>query len=187
LRAELQPASDNVSSTDGPTDEDSSDDASDRRQDSDAIDRLDSALQRLERSIAVQLSPSQWGEAPNALDVFRRLSPQARALLRELAVGTRSHLTRQEYRRLAVSPVGDALAELRATGLLAPLAGENDSGAREVVYWIPGPRIELVGAGLMLAPPEPPGVTRQVHQVLERVGFFKRAREWREAHQGQES
>lgn len=153
---------------------------SDRDITAERLTAMDEAINRLERSLESQLvsvanREPQGGEAA-ALDVFRRLSPTARALVRAL-VESRSHLTRSEYLQLRRTPLREQLAELRGAGLLTPLAATGDaSGRPQVVYWVPGSRLGLVGSGLLLAPPEPAVVTDRVRTALERIGYAERIR-----------
>jgi len=97
------------------------------------------------------------------------LSPKAQALLRSLS--SSYHLTRDQYTKLRHSPISTALLELRAAGLLVPLSGDDDSGGKIPVYWLPSGSSRRTRAALELVG-EPPAVIQDiVNKELQNIEY----------------
>ena len=151
------------------------------------LERLNNAVRRLERRLEYQLrSGQQIDPRDDVIMSLRRLSPLARALIREIATN-RGHLNRREYMRLRdYRDMRNAVTELRSAGLLVPLIS-NDDDDEGPVYWIAGPKLPIVGAGLLMASPDPSVVRARVNDVLREIGYLPRieeARRQREAREG---
>jgi hypothetical protein len=137
------------------------------------IERIEQALQDLQRTVAAQLRARSNSSRSNSFDFLLKrisaLSVEARALLSSVASG--AHLDRNQYRTAAKSTVlRGPLRELRAAGLIVPLEGLDENQEGVPVYWLPGtPKMTRLALSMLPEPPVETGKT--IHQALREIGY----------------
>ncbi len=135
------------------------------------FDQIKESLDRLQD--ALPFASDRRIAEPSLLDHVvseaKPLTPEARELLFTIR---RSHLTRDEYRKLLRSPLRDALRMLRTVGLLVPRAGAEEG--QDVVYYYPSGVYQVIEVAQKLLPPTPPEVRETVARELRNVGYARR-------------
>lgn len=144
------------------------------KDDQSVIDEINQALARLEETIEAQLESnpprSRRAETDALYNTLESLSPYALALLAELV--RNKHLTAKQYKDLANGPLANALAELRNSALLIPLAGFDEDLEEIPVYWLsPDIPPQLVNGLLPLVNPPAKARVDRVRHELARVGY----------------
>jgi hypothetical protein len=135
--------------------------------------KLDGLIQRLEGTLAAQMRGEPSSERAGALvdhasDLLRSLSPTARTLA-SLISGF--HLSRQQYLALAKGALSDAIAELRAAGILVPLRGVGPDGKQIPVYFYPPQLTKVLRAVIPLMPSPPEETLSLVANELKRIKY----------------
>jgi hypothetical protein len=140
-----------------------------------AVDRIDKALRRLERSVEAQLSSgvsetsSRLQRLSRVEQTLEKLNPEARELLGQLSRG--GPLTRTQYMQLRMGPLGPAMAELRHYALIAPLREVSAEENAEPVYFMSPSINRLVRPILSLLDPVPRLTREHVASGLRAVGY----------------
>lgn len=135
--------------------------------------RINDTLQRLESTLAAQIRTEASADTASviidqALAIIKNLTPEARALLREI---TQGHLTRRQYSALVKGPLAKAVRELRDAGVLVPLQGVDEEGSEIPVYYFPARMANAIRAVIQVIGAAPPHVIEVVKRELERVGY----------------
>lgn len=135
---------------------------------------IERVLDSVEASLAAQLRNQPATSRPSeALDstvaAARTLSQGAQELLRQIA---RVHLGRDEYRKLAQGKFGDALHELRASGLLIPLQHRSEDGKPLPCYWFSPQMASVIRNAVRFLEKSDPGLRDEVRHELVRVGYL---------------
>lgn len=140
-----------------------------------AIQHLDEAVQRLERTMRAQLRSggSQSSSRSDRFEVLQarlqNVSVEARELARQLALS--KHLTRDQYRKLLEGPLARPLRELRQDAILVPLQGRDPDGTEIPVYFFAPGNYRLVQPVISFLEPTPRDVRERVRGVLESTGY----------------
>lgn len=140
-----------------------------------AVERLDSAVDRIERTLQAQLSTSTSGRTTaERLDALMRrvadLSPPAREVMRVM-IEVGRHLTRQQFMELRQTPTGEAVQELRRASVIGPLRSRAE-GTDEPVYYFAPSTSEYVPAVVALQSAATQAVSKTVRDDLRRVGYL---------------
>ena len=137
-------------------------------------DEIERVLSSVEASLTAQLRNQPARSRPSeALDTTvaaaRTLSQGAQELLRQIS---RVHLERDEYRKLTQGRFGDALHELRASGLLIPLQHRNEDGKPIPCYWFSPDMASVIRNAVRFLDKSEPSLRDEVRQELVRVGYL---------------
>jgi hypothetical protein len=135
---------------------------------------IERVLDSVEASLAAQLrnqpSTSRPSEAlDSTVTAARTLSQGAQELLRQIS---RVHLERDEYRKLAQGKFGDALHELRASGLLIPLQHRSEDGKPIPCYWFSPQMAAVIRNAVRFLEKSDPTLREEVREELVRVGYL---------------
>jgi hypothetical protein len=136
-------------------------------------DRLDALLQRLESYLGAQIATESRTDGPGAafdqaMRLLQALTPEALAIAIQISDG---HITREQYIQLVDGPLGPALVEMRATGLLVVLSGFDAERRRIPVYWYSHASFRGIRAAAQMTEAPPRAVMDRVRAELKRVGY----------------
>lgn len=141
-----------------------------------AIEKLENAMKRLERTVGAQLSSSTQPPVNSAERFVRlqtqleRLSPLAREVARQLAHSSQ-HLTRAQYGALRHGELGEALVELQRNAILGPLKGTDADGSSIPVYYLPPGTHRFVVPVLAMMDPIPRQFRDKVRHALLEIEY----------------
>jgi hypothetical protein len=136
------------------------------------VDQLEKYIKDLETSLVAQLKTAHSDVRPSVKfdevsETIRQLSEPAYAVLRAIRY---RHLTQKQYRDLSDGPYGQAIAELRRNGLLAPVVHKTDRGP-EPCYFMPASTSRLASAAMQVLPKPNPALTHEIKSELRRIGY----------------